>query len=192
MGPHRCMRNIHVEHEVRTTCAISLTLVQLPRPFERRPVPEGRKFRWWRQPERLSEQPQGASCAEGSDRRNFQAGVMGRHFLPLAAFHSFLEKKESRRPWNPIPKMETFVHEKHIRILYVGPHRLNKKEISPVCLRTVRKYPSSFPMRKSPYIGFIQCVSNDIYVEIEYPLSVRRLSLQKKNPISLTDPSPPW
>ena len=94
-----------------------------PRPLERRPVPEGRKFRRWRQPERLSERPQGASCAEGSDRRNFQAGVMGRHFLPLATFHSFLEKKESRRPWNRIPKMGTVVNERHIRPLYVGPPR---------------------------------------------------------------------
>ena len=115
-------RTVRVGNEARTVCAISLTLVQLPRPFERRPVPEGRKFRRWRQPERLFERPQGASCAEGSDRRNFQAVVMGRHFLPLAAFHSFLEKKESRRPWNLIPEMETFVHEKYVRILYVGPH----------------------------------------------------------------------
>ena len=30
-------------------------LVQLPRPFERRPVPAGRNFGWWRQPERLFE-----------------------------------------------------------------------------------------------------------------------------------------
>ena len=123
-------RNVRDEHEARTVCAISLTLVQLPRPFERRPVPEGRKFRRWRQPERLSERPEGASCAEGSDRRNFQAAVTGRHFLPLAAFHSFLEKKESRRPWNLIPETETFVHERHVRILYVSPHRLCKKNSS--------------------------------------------------------------
>ena len=101
---------------------VSPALVQHPRPFERRPVPEGRKFRRWRQPERLFERPQGASCAEGSDRRNFQAGVTGRHFLPLATFHSFLEKKESRRPWNLIPKMGTVVNEKYVRTLYVVPH----------------------------------------------------------------------
>ena len=38
----------------------------------------------------------------------------------------------------------------------------------------------------------IQCISNGIYGEIEYPLSVRQLSLQKKTGVSLTDPSPPW
>ena len=63
-----------------------------PRPFERRPVPEGRKFRRWRQPQRLFERPQGASSPEGSDRRNFQAVVTGRRFLSLATFHSFLEE----------------------------------------------------------------------------------------------------
>ena len=49
-----------------------------PRPLERRPVPEGRNSGWWRQPERLFERPQGASCAEGSDQPEFQAGVTGR------------------------------------------------------------------------------------------------------------------
>ena len=57
-----------------------------PRPFERRPVPAGRNFGWWRQPERLFERPQGASCAEGSDQSKFQAGVTGRPFGPLLTF----------------------------------------------------------------------------------------------------------
>lgn len=87
MKSYVLMRDVHPEG-----CTTQTSTGAAPRPFERRPVPEGRKFRRWRQPEHLSERPQGASCAEGSDRRNFQAAVTGRHFLPLAAFHSFLEE----------------------------------------------------------------------------------------------------
>ena len=106
---------------------VSSALAQLPRSFERRPVPEGRKFRRWRQPERLFERPQGASCAEGSDRRNFQAGVMGRLPFLLLRFLSVRHGKKMKGPWNLIPKMETVVNERHIRYRYVGPRCLSKE-----------------------------------------------------------------
>ena len=102
---------------------ISPALVQLPRPFERRLVPEGRKFRRWRQPERLFERPQGASCAEGSDRRNFQAAVTGRLPFLLLRFLSVRHGKKMKGPWNHIPKMETVVCFGYVRHRYVSPHR---------------------------------------------------------------------
>ena len=95
---------VHVYHRDSTGAA--------PRPFERRPVPEGRKFRRWRQPQRLSERPQGASCAEGSDRRNFQAGVTGRRPFLLLRFLSVRHGKKMKGPWNRIPKTERFVNER--------------------------------------------------------------------------------
>ena len=94
---------------------ISQTLVQLPRPFERRPVPEGRKFRRWRQPERLFERAKRASCAEGSDRRIFQAGVMGRLPFLLLRFLSVRHGKKMKGPWNRIPETEIVVCFGHVR-----------------------------------------------------------------------------
>ena len=52
---------------------------------------------------------------------NSQGGMTGRRFLPLRTFHSFSEKKESARPWNRIPEMETAVCFGHVRICVVGP-----------------------------------------------------------------------
>ena len=45
--------------------------------------------------------------------------------------------------WNRIPKMETFVHERHVRPLYIVPHRLRRKLFQrdvgpPRCVQNVR------------------------------------------------------
>ena len=102
-----------------------------PRPFERRPVPEGRKFRRWRQPERLSERAKRASCAEGSDRRNFQAVVTGRLPFLLLRFLSVRHGKKMKGPWNRIPEMETVVCFGHVRKRNVSV--LTTLQMSKIC-----------------------------------------------------------
>lgn len=88
MRKNNLIRDVHSRE-----CTTQTSTGAAPRPFERRPVPEGRKIGWWRQPERLFERAQRASCAEGSDQAIFQAAVMGRRFLPLPTFHSFFGKE---------------------------------------------------------------------------------------------------
>ena len=83
MNPHRL-------------CTFHLTLVQLPAHAVCARCPRsGRKIGRWRQPERLSERPQGASCAEGSDRPFFQdADVGGCSFICFVSCLSGQEGNE--------------------------------------------------------------------------------------------------
>ncbi len=80
-------------HRLRT---FTSTLVQLPAHAVCARCPRsGRKIGRWRQPERLSERPQGASCAEGSDRPFFQdADVGGCSFLCFVSCLSGQEGNE--------------------------------------------------------------------------------------------------
>ncbi len=87
LRPHRLTQKGKQKGCAFEKCTTQVSTGAAPRPLERRPVPEGRNSGWWRQPERLFERPQGASCAEGSDQPEFQAGVTGRR--PFLGRHSF-------------------------------------------------------------------------------------------------------
>ncbi len=74
---------------------ISSALVQHLRPFERRPVPEGRKFRRWRQPERLFERAQRASFIPSAEGWQILGWSDGAAALSFASFSFRQARKEN-------------------------------------------------------------------------------------------------